>query len=179
MLLIPMPGRRCCVDAMAMVRDWGWPKRVLNCACEMVQVLSRWSVCQLAVSWIAMESAGVCAFVAMERRRMVMVMEMRAWRRCMVMGCLCEKVPPLGAGLWWRCQADSNCCERFCRPVPNHSDMAPCVLRVQRYGLSGRFPNLSVPFCNMLVAGGCFKRFEPRVGLEPTTFSLRMKCSTN
>ena len=64
-LLIPMPGRRCCVDAMAMVRDWGWPKRVLNCACEMVQVLSRWSVCQLAVSWIAMESAGVCAFVAM------------------------------------------------------------------------------------------------------------------
>lgn len=24
-----------------------------------------------------------------------------------------------------RCQPDSNWCKRFCRPVPNHSDMAP------------------------------------------------------
>ena len=35
-----------------------------------------------------------------------------------------QKSPPLEeAG--WRCQADSNRCKRFCRPVPNHSDMAP------------------------------------------------------
>ena len=28
-----------------------------------------------------------------------------------------------------RCQPDSNWCQRFCRPVPNHSDMAPkCVV---------------------------------------------------
>ena len=27
-----------------------------------------------------------------------------------------------------RFQADSNRCERFCRPVPNHSDMEPFLL---------------------------------------------------
>lgn len=27
-----------------------------------------------------------------------------------------------------RFQADSNRCERFCRPVPNHSDMEPFAL---------------------------------------------------
>ena len=25
----------------------------------------------------------------------------------------------------WRSQPDSNWCKRFCRPVPNHSDMRP------------------------------------------------------
>ncbi len=27
-----------------------------------------------------------------------------------------------------RFQPDSNWCERFCRPVPNHSDMEPCYV---------------------------------------------------
>lgn len=27
-----------------------------------------------------------------------------------------------------RSQPDSNWCERFCRPVPNHSDMRPLAL---------------------------------------------------
>ena len=26
----------------------------------------------------------------------------------------------------WRCQAESNCCTWFCRPLPNHSAIAPC-----------------------------------------------------
>ena len=30
--------------------------------------------------------------------------------------------------------ADSNCCRRFCRPVPNHSAKEPCFVKaLQRY----------------------------------------------
>ena len=41
-----------------------------------------------------------------------------------------EKTPG-GRGPWafailWRYLAESNCCARFCRPMPNHSAKVPC-----------------------------------------------------
>lgn len=45
-----------------------------------------------------------------------------------------------------RSQPDSNWCKRFCRPVPNHSDMRPnegfTPFALQSYGFFGSPPNI-------------------------------------
>jgi hypothetical protein len=41
----------------------------------------------------------------------------------------------------WRYPADSNCCTRFCRPLPSHSVRVPnCVCRCGAYGTRTRDP---------------------------------------
>ena len=35
-------------------------------------------------------------------------------------------------GIFQRCEAESDCCSRFCRPVPNHSAIAPLCSRISR-----------------------------------------------
>lgn len=43
-----------------------------------------------------------------------------------------NKKAPHSEELTWRYQAESNCCTRFCRPLPNHSAMVPFLLGAQR-----------------------------------------------
>ena len=40
-----------------------------------------------------------------------------------------NKKSPLNTGFFVRFLAESNCCKRFCRPVPNHSAKEPYVFR--------------------------------------------------
>ena len=48
-----------------------------------------------------------------------------------------------------RYQADSNCCSRFCRPVPSHSAMVPCFrFRVQRYSFFWNWQMFCPLFCD-------------------------------
>ena len=37
-----------------------------------------------------------------------------------------EAIPIKELPFLLRCLAESNCLERFCRPIPNRSDKAPC-----------------------------------------------------
>gem|GEM_PF-6661040 len=57
-----------------------------------------------------------------------------------------KKIAPLttqsDAIFFGRCQPDSNWCRRFCRPLPNHSDMAPfpfCAAKLRQLFESTKF----------------------------------------
>lgn len=55
------------------------------------------------------------------------------------------------SGVLLRSLADSNCCKRFCRPVPNHSAKVPLVvgLQVQRYAKIFRYARICDAFLRL------------------------------
>ncbi len=78
---------------------------------------------------------------------------------------------PLNGGIFVRSVADSNCCPRFCRPIPNHSGNRPgafdkwcclspeiwgiCETRVQRYNIFLKYANIFAKKCKIF-AYSCY-----------------------
>ena len=96
---------------------------------------------------------------------MTMPRERRAW------GLLTKKERGLILALLWRFPADSNCCRRFCRPLPSHSVREPflfCVAKVRLFFQTAKlFARFFRSFCAVspfFFLGGVF---------HPSQFAVR------
>lgn len=65
---------------------------------------------------------------------------------------------PLNGGIFVRSVADSNCCPRFCRPIPNHSGNRPCAFDKSCYRMAlcaiKRTIAFALPKTNLAIAFG-------------------------
>ena len=65
---------------------------------------------------------------------------------------------PLNGGIFVRSVADSNCCPRFCRPIPNHSGNRPYAFGKSCYRMAlcaiKRTIAFALPKTNLAIAFG-------------------------